>query len=118
MSVFIVEDEQELLEAINEVFTVKGIACKISNSYAKAREALAFETFDFYILDIVLGNKPVGWDLIPLIRSKNPEAKIIISSGNIEKDDYNRPNIWKVCEKAYDVFSLADHIFAETVGRD
>lgn len=53
---------------------------ELDTSLKQARERIALERFDVIILDIGLPDGS-GWDLLPEIRSRQPEARVVILSG-------------------------------------
>ncbi|MCK2148102.1 PAS domain S-box protein [Marinobacter alexandrii] len=49
-------------------------------SVRRARERIALECFDVIVLDITLPDGS-GWDLLPEIRARQPEARVLVLSG-------------------------------------
>jgi len=49
-------------------------------SVRRARERIALERFDVIVLDITLPDGS-GWDLLPEIRARQPEARVLVLSG-------------------------------------
>ena len=113
MSVLVIEDEIELASAMSEVLQMEGLESLTVSSFEKAKGILSTKKFEFYIIDIILNGNLVGWDFVPMILAKNPDAKIIVSSGNIEEEDLLRPGIWAFCQKPYDISQLVRRISQE-----
>jgi DNA-binding response OmpR family regulator len=86
MKILIVEDEVELLIAINNFLVRENYICELAESFAKAKEKLSIYQYDIILLDITLpdGN---GLELIKLIRKNNVKSGLIILSAKNSLDD-------------------------------
>jgi DNA-binding response OmpR family regulator len=92
MKIFLLEDDYSLNEAIKEIIEFDGHT--VTNFYDGE---IAFDNisnnFDLYILDINVPNIE-GLELLLAIKNKNPRAKVIMISANINiekiKEAYNK----------------------------
>ena len=111
MRVLIIEDDTELLSSLCEVFERHGIFAEAANSFSGAKSFIEKDPFDYVLVDLILGEDS-GWDLIPLIQTQShgPHPKIVISSGNIDKKARDRADIWKFCDKPYNIAQLVNEI--------
>ena len=107
-----IEDDIELLDLVSDLFDEPGISCTKAASFDDALAIIEKDcNFDFYMIDIRLGNKS-GLELIRPIneKSRNSNYKIIIASGNISDDVRENYDAWKYCNKPYDIYNLIDEI--------
>ncbi|NOX86418.1 MAG: response regulator transcription factor [Chlorobi bacterium] len=86
MKILIIEDQQDLLEAIVTYLGRENNICEGVGDFDTASEKVSLYQYDVIILDIMLpdGN---GLDLIPLIKKENAEAGVIIVSARNALDD-------------------------------
>ncbi len=75
----IVDDEEDIGLMVSVFLKKEGITAKYLNRVEPAKSVILEEDFDYYFLDLNLPDG-TGFELIPLIRSKNVNAKIIIIS--------------------------------------
>ena len=55
-----------------------------------ARTRIELERFDVVVLDLTLPNES-GWDLLPEIRSRQPDARVVVlTGGEISNEDAAR----------------------------
>ena len=81
-----VEDDIDLHEVIYAMVGDR-FDFKVAHTLKAARSALQQEWFDVVLLDIGLPDGS-GWDLLPEIRARQPEAKVVILSGtNLTKQE-------------------------------
>jgi two-component system OmpR family response regulator len=78
-SVLLVDDEQEICELLGNMLRRTGTTCTIAHSVAQGRAALQHGDFDAVFLDIRLPDG-LGYELIPAIRSTQPNARVITIS--------------------------------------
>ena len=85
MRILIIEDEQELLEAIGEGLRMDGYAVDLCNNGKIGEEMAYVENYDLILLDLNLPQMD-GIDVLKSIRKNNSQVKIIILSarGTIE----------------------------------
>ena len=86
MKILIVEDEMELMIAINNYLTREKYICELAKNFNQAEEKVSIYEYDVILLDIGLpdGN---GLDLIKTIKKFNIQAGIIIVSAKDSLDD-------------------------------
>ncbi|MFT6466642.1 CHASE domain-containing protein [Halopseudomonas sp.] len=75
-----VEDDIDLYHVIREM-TGNHFTLQAATTLKEARERIIAERFEAVILDLSLPDGS-GWDLLPFIRARLPEARVIILSGN------------------------------------
>jgi PAS domain S-box-containing protein len=75
-----VEDDPDLHEIIRTMVGAR-FDLEVATSLHQARELIALERFEVVILDIGLPDGS-GWDLLPEIRERQPEARIVVLSGS------------------------------------
>ena len=75
----IVDDEEEIGLMVCKILSKQNIKATSFNTVESARQQLSDNDFDLFFLDLNLPDG-TGFDLIPAIREKTPEAKIIIIS--------------------------------------
>ena len=86
MKILIIEDEVELLIAINNFLVKENYICELAENSAKAKEKLSIYQYDIILLDITLpdGN---GLDLIKLIKKNSVKSGVIILSAKNSLSD-------------------------------
>jgi DNA-binding response OmpR family regulator len=86
MKILIVEDEHELLIALNNFLVKENFICELAGNFVNADEKLSVNEYDIILLDITLpdGN---GLDLISKIKKLQKRAGIIIISAKNSLDD-------------------------------
>lgn len=86
MKILIIEDEIELLVAINNFFVKENYICELAENFAKAKEKISINQYDIILLDVTLpdGN---GLDLIKLIKKNSVKSGVIILSAKNSLDD-------------------------------
>jgi CheY-like chemotaxis protein len=80
--VAVVDDDDDLTTAIVQFLRKNGLEAISYNKAEHLRAALETTSFDGYILDWLLDDSDAR-DLLPLIRAKNPNAPLIILTGQI-----------------------------------
>ena len=80
--VAVVDDDDDLTRAIVQFLRKKGLEAISYNKAEHLRAAIETTSFDGYILDWLLDDSDAR-DLLPLIRAKNPNAPLIILTGQI-----------------------------------
>lgn len=86
MRILIVEDEIDILLALQKGLKNEGYAVDIISNGDKALELLSFNTYDLVVLDINLPGLD-GFSVLQELREKNEEARVIIVSANREIED-------------------------------
>ncbi|MEI6347040.1 MAG: response regulator transcription factor [Bacteroidota bacterium] len=86
MKILIIEDEVELLIAINNFLVKENYICELAENFTKAKEKLSIYQYDIILLDITLpdGN---GLDLIKLIKKNSVKSGVIILSAKNSLND-------------------------------
>jgi DNA-binding response OmpR family regulator len=86
MKILIIEDEIELLLALNNYLIKEGFICELAENYSSASEKISFHQYDIILLDIGLpdGN---GFELISLIKKSHVQSGVIILSAKNSLDD-------------------------------
>ncbi|MFC0876198.1 response regulator transcription factor [Saccharicrinis sp. FJH2] len=86
MKILVIEDEIDLLLAINNFLVKEEYICELAENYSKAEEKLFIYEYDLILLDISLpdGN---GLDLLRIIKQKQIKSGIIIVSAKDSLDD-------------------------------
>ena len=79
LTALIVDDEEDIGLMVSVFLKKAGIASTYFNRVAPAREAVETQSFDYYFLDLNLPDG-TGFDLIPSIKDRQEEAKIVIIS--------------------------------------
>jgi len=75
-----VEDDSDLHQVIRAMIG-RRFDFEIATTLAEAWARVALERFDVVILDLTLPDGS-GWDLLPEIRARQPEARVVILSGS------------------------------------
>jgi len=78
----IVDDEEDLAQALKDYFEMKGFAVTV---IVKGEEALAWlkqESPEVVLLDVLLKGKMNGIDVLRQIRAESPRLKIIMLTGS------------------------------------
>lgn len=84
-SVLLVDDEQEICQLLSNMLRRSGTACTFAHSIQEGKAALNAGHFDAVFLDVHLPDG-LGYELIPLLRSSQPEAcTITISALDAER---------------------------------
>lgn len=84
-SVLLVDDEQEICQLLSNMLRRNGTECTYAHSVAQGLAALKVGHFDAVFLDVHLPDG-LGYELIPAIRSSQPDARMIaISALDIER---------------------------------
>lgn len=86
MKLLIVEDNQELLGAINHTFSHEKYFCETADTFSKAHEKVFMYKYDVMIVDINLPGGS-GLELIREIKKQNPETGIIVISARNSTDN-------------------------------
>lgn len=86
MKILIIEDEIDLLLAVNNFLIKENYICELAESFQKADEKLSIYTYDVILLDIGLpdGN---GLNLLKTIRKHQIRSGVIIISAKNSLDD-------------------------------
>jgi signal transduction histidine kinase/DNA-binding response OmpR family regulator len=81
-----VEDDLDMHQAVLGM-AGEGFDIELATSLREARARVSLERFDAVILDLTLPNES-GWDLLPEIRARQPEARVVIlSSAELSPED-------------------------------
>ncbi|MCJ7449671.1 MAG: response regulator transcription factor [Bacteroidales bacterium] len=86
MKILIIEDEFDLLIAINNFLVKENFICELAENFRKADEKLSINEYDIILLDINLpdGN---GLALLNTIKKRQKKAGVIIVSAKNSLDD-------------------------------
>ena len=85
-NIIVIEDEQAISEMIEVILQAEGIEnITICHTYAEALQMVTRQTFDFYIVDIMLGNEN-GLKLAPIIREKTKAPIFYVSAKDSDAD--------------------------------
>jgi len=86
MKILIIEDEHELLIALNNFLVKENFICELAGTFNSADDKLSVNEYDIILLDITLpdGN---GLNLLPAIKKHQKKAGIIIISAKNSLDD-------------------------------
>ncbi len=79
-SILVVDDEQQILKAVQRFLTEKGYDVVTSDHYEGALMALATQPFGAALIDLKLGDKS-GIDLIAQIKREHPDTLCMIFTG-------------------------------------
>jgi CheY-like chemotaxis protein len=79
-SILIVDDEPDVAEAIQAVLEHAGFTVVVTNSAARALEALQRQQFDIVVTDVIMP-KVNGLELIRRLRADHPRVRVIAISG-------------------------------------
>ena len=84
-SALLVDDEQEICQLLSNMLRRSGTECTFAHSVEQGREALKVGHFDAVFLDVHLPDG-LGYELLPIIHSLQPEARTIaISAIDLER---------------------------------
>lgn len=86
MKILVVEDEQDLLEAISDGLRIDGYAVETCDNGEDAYALLYVENYDLVILDLNLP-KMDGLEVLASIRKEKPELKVLILSARSSVED-------------------------------
>ena len=86
MKILIIEDEQELQEAMTRFLSDKGFVCECAVDYPSAYEKIAVFEYDVILLDITLpgGN---GLNILKELKRTDPKTGVLIISAKNSLDD-------------------------------
>lgn len=83
-----VEDDAEMHQAVRSM-TGDRFDFELATTLREARARVSLERFDVVILDLTLPNES-GWDLLPDIRSRQPDARVVVLSESELSPDQTR----------------------------
>ena len=86
MRLLIVEDEIDILQALQRGLKSEGYAVDITSNGEEALELLSFNSYDLMVLDINLPGVD-GFSILKSLREKDATTKVIIVSANREIED-------------------------------
>lgn len=86
MRLLIIEDELDILNALQKGLTKEGYAVDIASDGHKAIDLLSFNYYDLIVLDINLPGIN-GLEILKQLRQDNPDTRVIIVSANREIED-------------------------------
>jgi DNA-binding response OmpR family regulator len=87
MRVLLVDDEEELVTALAERLSFRGIDADWSTSGARALELADAQTYDVAVLDVKMPNIN-GLELKKKLEKKRPEMKYIFLTGHGSEEDF------------------------------
>lgn len=86
MKVLVVEDQLELLEAIEEALSDSQFVCETASTFTKAIEKVNLYTYDVLVVDINLPDG-TGLDVIRQLKRERPDTGVIVVSARDALDD-------------------------------
>lgn len=84
-----IDDSQDNCDLVDFIFSEAGYKVQLANSLQEALELIQTNQYDLCLLDIALPDG-IGWDLIPKLLSINPLLQIIVCSGDIRPETYEK----------------------------
>ncbi len=81
MRVLVVDDEQELVEALVERLTLRGVEAAGVTSGAEALERIDSETYDVVLLDVKMPGVG-GLEVIKRIKERWPRLQVVLLTGH------------------------------------
>lgn len=85
-NILVIEDEQAISEMIEVILQAEGIEnITICHTYIEALQKISLKSYDFYIVDIMLGNEN-GLKLAPIIREKTKAPIFYVSAKDSDAD--------------------------------
>lgn len=85
-AVLVVEDDRVFGELLEELLSAEGWQVRVARECASALEALAEETFQVVLIDLVLPGGD-GWDIVRAARRHHPGSRVIVMSGAMGPED-------------------------------
>ena len=79
-SILFVDDEEEVLDILVELFSEEGYSLHTATKFEEAVDVLNHHNLDFVLSDLKLPDAS-GSDLLQLIREKSPETVRVLTSG-------------------------------------
>ena len=80
LSALIVEDDANLRNVLNELFSELNISIALAGTFHEAQDFLEKQKFDIILTDLGLPDKD-GWGIIDLVRSSSPNSFIVPMTG-------------------------------------
>lgn len=85
-NIIVIEDEQAISEMVEVILQAEGIEnITICHTYAEALQKISLQSYDFYIIDIMLGHEN-GLKLAPIIRGKTKAPIFYVSAKDSDSD--------------------------------
>ncbi len=116
--ILLVDDDQDLVEMNKTVLTQRGHEVTVAYSAAEARQAAKAKLPDLAVLDVMMEDKTVGFDLARRLHEMSPKLPMIMLTG-IRKDmqlgySFEPDETWlpvsKFIEKPINPRVLADEV--------
>jgi CheY-like chemotaxis protein len=116
--ILLVDDDQDLVEMNKTVLTQRGHNVTVAYSAAEARQAAQEKLPDLAVLDVMMEDKTVGFDLARRLHEMSPQLPMIMLTG-IRKDmqlgySFQPDETWlpvsKFIEKPINPRVLADEV--------
>jgi CheY-like chemotaxis protein len=85
-ALLVVEDDRVFGELLEELLSAEGWQVRGAPECASALEALAEETFQVVLIDLVLPGGD-GWDIVRVARRHHPGSRVIVMSGAMGPED-------------------------------
>lgn len=86
IKVFVVDDEEEFVQALVERLQLRGFAARGLTSGQEALETMARESFDVAIIDVRMPGQG-GLEVVSDIKRRWPERQVILLTGHGSADD-------------------------------
>ncbi|MDD4890308.1 MAG: response regulator [Phycisphaerae bacterium] len=109
-AVLIVDDEPGIGALVRETLTRRGLACWVATGPSGAKALLESQSFDVLITDIRMPGGG-GMELLMYARKRIPDCKVILITGNSERDYISQAlqlGAYDYIEKPFDAEQLAD----------
>ena len=81
----LVDDSDSNRITLSVLLEEEGYEVEVAHNFAEARDRVAAGKYDAVLLDQNLGDGK-GTDLVPLVRARMPETKILLISGSVRED--------------------------------
>lgn len=85
-ALLVVEDDRVFCDLLEELLSGEGWQVRVAFECASALEALAEETFQVVLIDLVLPGGD-GWDIVRAARRHHPGSRVIVMSGAMGPED-------------------------------
>lgn len=95
MNALIVDDEEDIGLIVSKMLSRNGFSVKYLNRITKAKKEIRERKYDLFLLDLNLPDG-TGFDIIPMIREENKEAKILIISAYDGITEMNKAKEMKI----------------------
>lgn len=84
-SILFVDDEQEILEILVDLFSEEGYQLHTAKNVEEAKSIIEHNKLDFVLSDLKLPDAS-GKEILTYVKSRNPETVRVLSSGYFDVD--------------------------------